>query len=66
MDLLPNNIDTKHIKRFSILLTETCESKPQCDITSRLSEQLAWKSLQIPNAGKDTEKGNLSTLLMGL
>ena len=62
MDLLPKNTDTKHIKRFSVLLTETCKSKPQCDITSRLSEELASKSLQTTNAGEDTEKGNLSTL----
>ena len=45
---------------------EKCKSKPQRDITSHLSEWLSSKRIQITNVGKDVEKGNPSTLLMGV
>ena len=50
----------------SLIITEITKSKPQEDITLHLSEQLPSKRTQITKVGKDVEKRETRTLLVGM
>ena len=55
----------KHMKRFSTSVLEKYKSKLQGGITS-VRMAIIKKNLQKLNAGDDEEKGNTSTMLVGL
>ena len=57
----------KHEKILNTYLSENPKLKPQCNITSHLSEWLSSKRKQITNAiGVDVKKKDPHTLLMGM